>query len=901
MKKILSFLLLISMIFTLLPLGISAAEVGDETAEAVLLADGETEYPAAKQLRGDKHIPVIGNQGAIGCCTAMSTTYMQFTNAISRLYAKYFPDINWNPSSGNRKYIFSPKFTYDASGSYQNDSYGALRTVGCTTLSEWGYAEGSEGGYYWDGNQDSMAWVNGDAMYSGIKYQQKDYESQSISAASSKADRDALILRIKENINAGNVVTVTGSSGYWQFTKLTKDGEIGKAGESCLYGSYYYSGMSAGGHAVSIVGYDDNVECVVDGKTLKGAVLMANSWGMWNEKGYTWVMYDAIADSFEGVSRSPAAAMYLTMGAGEDDSITMYPSFLTENNQNYEFKRVTTKLISYHIYFDNGVQKSDSKRYDVYTIQDKVSGKYLAYTTQGDAKLFLTDTKGQNCYWAFIPYSCIDPDTGKETGLCGWDAFTESNYDSSYDGSYWILAVNRETDNLSGNRFLDAGLGYSSSGRAVGMASLNSGAYPEAKSWFFDEYTVGSTSFTTRFGIFKGHTQIFTRGVPFYSYYFADWQTDYRIGFDEIYLEVNVTIDDRGAFYVLPSHTTSSGSWTDLENMIYEDRSYHLKFDVELPDYLTFSGVKNGAPETVTLYYRYFDCTDIVDLTSKDWGFKFGVSAGRTATVNSAKLLSGATKTELYSFLDAPVTLKSTDTSTRLYYTNVTWSTRYTCSGSDLTPLVKHQITASLPDGLKLSSYQSTAVTDGDSFVFDVIHEDGRSAKDEITALYVNGEKLARFSGVFTLNAVTQDNEITVDYTEAVYYTVSTDVDEHFTLNTTTGYSVKEGSNFIFTLTPVSADYSLQDVTVTANGAELTPSGSRYTVAINADTVIKVEYHSPFLPGDMNGDRIISIVDVTRLLVVLANEEYSPVGDLYGDGVISIRDITELLKIIAEA
>lgn len=919
MKKLLAILLIGCTLLTLLPIA-SFATSEDETVyttgcddlydpnarevtETVEADGAAAELPAAFSLKGDIDIPVIGNQGAIGCCTAMSTTYMQFTNAISKLYHKYYPKYTWNPSTGARQYIFSPKYTYDFSASSQSYSYDSLMTMGVPTLSKIGYAEGDGHGYYWEGNQHSMSWANGDAMFAAMQYRLNDYESESVTYSTRASAVADLITRIKQSVIAGNVVTMTGSSGYWQFTKLSKSGDIGKAGESALYAAMYYSGMSSGGHAISIVGYDDNVECIVDGKTLKGAVLMANSWGDWNDAGYTWVMYDALCayESAAGITTNPSAAMYLTMDEADGKSY-MFPTFLTELNQDYKFTRVSSKIIAYRNYYEGGTLKADSAKYYVYTIQDTTTGNYLAYTTSGDAGIYLTPTKSNNCYWAFIPYSKIDATTGKETGLCAWDGFNvNDNYDSSFNGSYWVYAVNRDTDNLGGNRFLDAGLGYASSGRQVGMATLNSGSYPEAKSWFFeDDVDLTSSSFTTKLGIFKGHDKTFSRSYPFYSYYFTKWDENYEIGYDEAYLEVNVTVANRNAFFVKPIRRAKTGStsWKEVENAQYTARYSHLDFDVNLPSYLTYSGVLNGAPETVTLYYSFADLGNVTDINSYDWGAVFGVSAGITATVNYAKLLSGATATYLADILDEPLTITSTTYNTNVG--TVTWSDKY--YADSLAQLTKYSVTADLPEGLKLSTLCSQSVTEGDSFTFDVLYTDGTSVPaDELTKVYVNGNPINRTYGVYTIYGVDEDAEITVDYAPKTYYTVSVQVNPNFTFQTACGEVAEEGSTYSFKLIPVGSA-SLDDTTVTVNGNVINPSASGvFSFTVTENTTIVITYKAPFTPGDMNDDGIFSILDVSLILTALANGEDSPAADVNEDGIINIRDVSELLSLIAQS
>lgn len=50
-----------------------------------------------------------------------------------------------------------------------------------------------------------------------------------------------------------------------------------------------------GGHAMAVVGYDDNIKITADGETLTGAFKLVNSWEAdWRNSGFTWVAYDAL-------------------------------------------------------------------------------------------------------------------------------------------------------------------------------------------------------------------------------------------------------------------------------------------------------------------------------------------------------------------------------------------------------------------------------------------------------------------------------------------------------------------------------------------------------------------------------------------------------------------------------
>ena len=61
-------------------------------------------------------------------------------------------------------------------------------------------------------------------------------------------------------------------------------------------------------------------------------------------------------------------------------------------------------------------------------------------------------------------------------------------------------------------------------------------------------------------------------------------------------------------------------------------------------------------------------------------------------------------------------------------------------------------------------------------------------------------------------------------------------------------------------------------------------------------------YVEPILIGDVNGDKQVSIADVTMLVNIIlgkTTEGYNTkVADVNGDGVISIADVTALVNII---
>ena len=107
-----------------------------QTENTINTPTPEEPLPTSSTLVGTKYIPPVDNQGNIGSCSAESVTYMQFTIAVAQYMNNIVGDKNWNPSTGNKNYIFSPKFTFVYSGAGTGYSYEILTDQGCLPLSK---------------------------------------------------------------------------------------------------------------------------------------------------------------------------------------------------------------------------------------------------------------------------------------------------------------------------------------------------------------------------------------------------------------------------------------------------------------------------------------------------------------------------------------------------------------------------------------------------------------------------------------------------------------------------------------------------------------------------------------------------------------------------------------------
>ena len=317
MKRVFLLLLVLCTLLTAGPaFSVNALSEDQDAKDATL--------PSSYTLVGTKHLPPISNQGNIGTCSSSSITYMQFSNAVSRYIHSIDPDTDWNPSSGDAKYLFSPKFTYNFAGSGTAWVYNILIENGALTWDKSYFATKADGSYDQEAVKHDIptqttSWdVGVGAMADALNYRLNNFEQIWVTGKDDSYGVDGkvqvtntekgqqLIDKIKDAVVRGNVVVTGGLSSTWsggyQSNAVVANTKIAKRGDSVLYCG---RGEKSGGHQICIVGYDDNIEADVTNiygeKTrLKGGFLVANSWGEgWQNDGYLWFMYDSINEVSE--------------------------------------------------------------------------------------------------------------------------------------------------------------------------------------------------------------------------------------------------------------------------------------------------------------------------------------------------------------------------------------------------------------------------------------------------------------------------------------------------------------------------------------------------------------------------------------------------------------------------
>ena len=238
----------------------------------------EAVIPAAVDNSIEIFFPPIRSQGSQGSCTAWASAYYYDTYTQAK-------DEGYSVSGGDNDHICSPAFIYPLiNGGYDGGAstqyaVARLNDIGCCS---WTLKPYSSGDYTtWP---SEAAWINA--------LQNRTQTSQYING-SNQSGVDA----IKQHLANGNIA-VTSFSVYQTWYNYYPADRTGYNN-----GVYYApDGNYVGGHAVTLVGYDDNKSYVDhrDGQTHYGAFLLANSWssswGVVNStgagtKGFFWVAY----------------------------------------------------------------------------------------------------------------------------------------------------------------------------------------------------------------------------------------------------------------------------------------------------------------------------------------------------------------------------------------------------------------------------------------------------------------------------------------------------------------------------------------------------------------------------------------------------------------------------------
>lgn len=230
------------------------------------------DLPSSYTLK--RFAPPVANQGMTGTCTSWATSY----SARSILYNAAHNFVG----EDQKKVSFSPEFIYFKirkddgcrNGTYISDALETLSKIGTVISTDKTF----------DCNktftETDIASAN-NYKIKGSEYlipNEKDIVTLVKETLALRNQPVIVGLRLPKNSKGESSFHDIGSDGIWRITpeeyEILQNPEIKKSG-----------------HAVTIIGYDDNPEIA------GGAFEIMNSWGtgFWGKKGYCWISYDDLA------------------------------------------------------------------------------------------------------------------------------------------------------------------------------------------------------------------------------------------------------------------------------------------------------------------------------------------------------------------------------------------------------------------------------------------------------------------------------------------------------------------------------------------------------------------------------------------------------------------------------
>lgn len=326
----------------------------------------------AKKIDLSNRMPPVGSQGQQGSCVAWSTAYAlkSYHEKVKRKWQWDAGDRDDNRCNANARRVFSPAYVYNQiNGGRDNGSsiYNALQ----------------------------LTMKQGIAPCNYMPYNVKDYRKQPSSAAKKAAKKYRAkdfrkldmtnIDAIKGELAKGNPV-IFGGKVYRELHKLRAKNPIMDR----------YTGAVSGGHAMVLVGYDDNLKLPRGGK---GAFKLINSWGTWWGAGgygyisysiwpdiakYGYVLYDSDS-SLDPVSDADEikAPLKVSASKGSLEGKVQVSWSLVQGASAYEIQRSISQKDNFrklsftlkNSYMDKSVQPGLAYEYRVIAVSDDLRSK----------------------------------------------------------------------------------------------------------------------------------------------------------------------------------------------------------------------------------------------------------------------------------------------------------------------------------------------------------------------------------------------------------------------------------------------------------------------------------------------------------------------------------------------
>lgn len=258
---------------------IGASDATDSSSDTQSMLETLPTYVDNSAL---KFFPPIRTQGSLPSCGTFSGTYytMTYMHALAR---------DLDAKSGGDTYRFSPKWTYNmvnggaAVGSWYYWAYDIGKKHGVATWAEFPY------------DSDYRAWCMNPAVWRNAidrRFDQYGYVANT--------HLDSGIEQVKQLLMNGYILNIPTYIYSWQYKTIGNDPATSDDDAFAGMRICYWVNGTEGYHAMTVVGYNDNIWVDVNGNGAvdageKGAFRIANSWGTgWGEAGFVWMAYDAL-------------------------------------------------------------------------------------------------------------------------------------------------------------------------------------------------------------------------------------------------------------------------------------------------------------------------------------------------------------------------------------------------------------------------------------------------------------------------------------------------------------------------------------------------------------------------------------------------------------------------------
>lgn len=276
--------------------------INDRKKITMATKNQSSSYPSKVDNSSERTFPIIQDQGYLNSCLGWSLAYYQLTNNANKIRGTYARSGSSNISSN----VYSPNWVYNLgnlgnnNGMYGNDAANVLYTYGCPSLKQVPLiTSDSKAENYLNWYPTALIWENAlhnkcDLYYGTVNPDNLDTPITN--------PQSTYLDNIKKLLADGYVVTIetyvnTNASNYLPITKTGRT-----SSNTSAYVWTEVRNVNGGGHAVTIVGYDDGFKVDINGNGSYqegeyGAFKIANSWGKNVSKhngGCVWLSYDAL-------------------------------------------------------------------------------------------------------------------------------------------------------------------------------------------------------------------------------------------------------------------------------------------------------------------------------------------------------------------------------------------------------------------------------------------------------------------------------------------------------------------------------------------------------------------------------------------------------------------------------